>query len=337
MAKRRRLDPVPQVDLAAPEQKSALPPIGAPIARVAQDTAREAAFEELRSALTEARAEGRLIQKLPLDAVHLDHLLRDRIALDEAALVPLMESLRARGQQVPIEVTALGEGRFGLIAGWRRMAALKRLHAETGEARFATVLALLRSPETAGDAYLAMVEENEIRLGLSHYERARIVLRAVEAGVSPPPRSRCKSCSRMARARGAQKSARFWGWSKRWTGPCAFPPIWASGWVCGLPRRSKPIPVSQTACAAILPPPPPRLPRPNVCCWTRRCARPRPRQRQHPTPCRLPLLGALLARPQSPLPCQEARRRNRPALHQRGLILRPVWCWTSRAVISSPC
>ncbi len=185
MAKRRRLDPVPQVDLAAPEQKSALPPIGAPIARVAQDTAREAAFEELRSALTEARAEGRLIQKLPLDAVHLDHLLRDRIALDEAALVPLMESLRARGQQVPIEVTALGEGRFGLIAGWRRMAALKRLHAETGEARFATVLALLRSPETAGDAYLAMVEENEIRLGLSHYERARIVLRAVEAGVFP--------------------------------------------------------------------------------------------------------------------------------------------------------
>lgn len=185
MAKRRRLDPIPQADLPAPEQKSALPPLGAPIARVAQDTAREAAFEELRTALTQARAEGRLIQKLPLGTVQLDHLLRDRIALDEEALVPLMESLRARGQQVPIEVTALGGGRFGLISGWRRMAALKRLHAETGEARFATVLAILRSPETAGDAYLAMVEENEIRLGLSHYERAGIVLRAVEAGVFP--------------------------------------------------------------------------------------------------------------------------------------------------------
>ncbi|MCC5968280.1 MAG: ParB N-terminal domain-containing protein [Natronohydrobacter sp.] len=185
MAKRRRLDPIPQADLPAPEQKSALPPIGAPIARVAQETAREAAFEELRTALTQARAEGRLIQKLPLDAVQLDHLLRDRIALDEEALVPLMESLRARGQQVPIEVTALGGGRFGLISGWRRMAALRRLAAETGEARFGTVLAILRQPETAGDAYLAMVEENEIRLGLSHYERARIVLRAVEAGVFP--------------------------------------------------------------------------------------------------------------------------------------------------------
>lgn len=185
MAKRRRLDPIPQADQPAPEQKSALPPLGAPIARVAQETAREAAFEELRTALTEARAEGRLIQKLPLGAVQLDHLLRDRIALDEEALVPLMESLRARGQQVPIEVTALGGGRFGLISGWRRMAALRRLAAETGEARFGTVLAILRRPETAGDAYLAMVEENEIRLGLSHYERARIVLRAVEAGVFP--------------------------------------------------------------------------------------------------------------------------------------------------------
>ena len=185
MAKRRRLDPIPQADLAAPEQKSALPPLGAPIARVAQDTAREAAFEELRSALTQARADGRLIQKLPLDAVMVDHLLRDRLGLDEEALIPLMESLRARGQQVPIEVTALGEGRFGLISGWRRMAALRRLHEETGDTRFATVLAILRQPESAGDAYLAMVEENEIRLGLSYYERARIVLRAVEAGVFP--------------------------------------------------------------------------------------------------------------------------------------------------------
>lgn len=185
MAKRRRLDPVPQSNLPAPEQKSALPLIGAPIARVAQDTAREAAFEELRDALTTARAEGRLIQKLPLGAVMLDHLLRDRIGLDEEALAPLMESLRVRGQQVPIEVTPLDEGRFGLISGWRRMAALTRLHTETGEARFATVLAIMRQPDTAGDAYLAMVEENEIRLGLSHYERARIVLRAVEAGVFP--------------------------------------------------------------------------------------------------------------------------------------------------------
>ena len=49
--------------------------------------------------------------------------------------------------------------------------------------RFATVQALVRRPETAADAYVAMVEENEIRVGLSQYERARVAARATERGV----------------------------------------------------------------------------------------------------------------------------------------------------------
>ncbi len=48
---------------------------------------------------------------------------------------------------------------------------------------FSTVLALVRRPVDAADAYVAMVEENEIRVGLSYFERARIVSRAVEEGV----------------------------------------------------------------------------------------------------------------------------------------------------------
>ena len=43
--------------------------------------------------------------------------------------------------------------------------------------------ALVRRPETAADAYVAMVEENEIRLGLSQYERARVAARAAARGV----------------------------------------------------------------------------------------------------------------------------------------------------------
>ncbi len=98
-------------------------------------------------------------------------------------------SLRAHGQRSPIEVTPLAVGAdgaalpYGLISGWRRLVALKALHAETGEARFATVQALVRRPETAADAYVTMVEENEIRVGLSHYERARVAARATERGV----------------------------------------------------------------------------------------------------------------------------------------------------------
>jgi ParB family transcriptional regulator, chromosome partitioning protein len=67
--------------------------------------------------------------------------------------------------------------------------ALQRLAAEEGAepGKFDTVLALLRRPETAAEAYLAMVEENEIRVGLSYYERARIAARAAELGVHPSP------------------------------------------------------------------------------------------------------------------------------------------------------
>ena len=96
----------------------------------------------------------------------------------------MRESLRAHGQRTPIEVVALtGALPYGLLSGWRRLAALKALLAETGDPRFATVQALVRRPETAADAYVAMVEENEIRLGLSQYERARVAARAAARGV----------------------------------------------------------------------------------------------------------------------------------------------------------
>jgi ParB family transcriptional regulator, chromosome partitioning protein len=155
----------------------------APIARVAGDAATVAAFDAVADELHRARAEGRLVQTLPLTAVQDDYLVRDRILAEDEDFAALMASLRARGQQAPIDVVHLGDGRFGLISGWRRLTALRLLLAETGEARFGTVQALLRRPADAADAYVAMVEENEIRLGLSYYERARIVAKLVEQGV----------------------------------------------------------------------------------------------------------------------------------------------------------
>ena len=189
MAKRKRLDPTPLPGTpdAAPEVKSA-PGSRPPIAQVSGDSSAAAALGEVTEAFTRAREEGRLVQAIPLEAVRADHLMRDRIAVDEGALEDLVASIRARGQQTPIEVVALEEG-YGLISGWRRLEALRRLHAETGAAEFATVLALLRRPAEASEAYQAMVEENEIRLGLSYYERARIAVRAAEAGVYPDRRA----------------------------------------------------------------------------------------------------------------------------------------------------
>lgn len=191
MAKRRRLIPAPLAqDLPegrAPEVK-AMFPMGVappPISRVAAEQAAIAAAQELAAEVQRATDEGRLIRAVPLAAVDAGHLVRDRIGVDEEELQSLMESLRAHGQRSAIEVERTGAESYGLISGWRRLTALRRLHEETGEARFATVLTLLRRPEAAADAYVAMVEENEIRLGLSYYERARIAARAVEAGVFP--------------------------------------------------------------------------------------------------------------------------------------------------------
>ncbi|MGC9449005.1 ParB/RepB/Spo0J family partition protein [Cereibacter johrii] len=155
----------------------------APISRVTGEAAATAALREVAEELGAARSEGRLVLRLELDRIEEGWLVRDRIGLEAEELASLMTSLAAHGQRSPIEVTDMGEGRFGLISGWRRVTALRRLHAETGEERFATVLALLRRPDTAAAAYVAMVEENEIRAGLSYFERARIAAKAVEAGV----------------------------------------------------------------------------------------------------------------------------------------------------------
>ncbi|NOE28405.1 ParB N-terminal domain-containing protein [Ruegeria sp. HKCCD6157] len=193
MAKRKRLTPARPDYLEDNRPAPGLNPMfptdaprtTPPVAQVAGATAAQAALEELSGELRAARAEGRLVQDLPLDAIEETYLVRDRMAADDADMEALKESLKARGQQTPIEVVELEGGRYGLISGWRRLTALRALAQQTGEARFATVRAFLRQPQSASDAYVAMVEENEIRVGLSYYERARIVARAAEQGVYP--------------------------------------------------------------------------------------------------------------------------------------------------------
>jgi ParB-like chromosome segregation protein Spo0J len=185
---RKRLTAPQEIYLARTEVPGLTPPFStAPIAMIAGEATAVSGLRDMASAMEAARAEGRLVQSLPLAAIEDDHLIRDRVIGDQDEMTALKESLRARGQQQPIDVVDLGGGRYGLISGWRRLSALRELHAETGEARFGHVQALLRRPDGASDAYLAMVEENEIRAGLSHYERARIAALAAEQGVFSSP------------------------------------------------------------------------------------------------------------------------------------------------------
>lgn len=206
MAKRKRLTPARNSYLSTAEARATATPAtglgqsgsgsrsvgAAPIAQVASETSATAALEELSGVLANARAKGLMVEEIPLEAIDVAYLVRDRIVQDQDDMRALMESIRARGQQTPIEVVRLEHPRggvtHGLISGWRRLTALNRLYKETSEPKFAAVRALVVQPETAADAYLAMVEENEIRVNLSHYERARIAVQALAEGVYPDQR-----------------------------------------------------------------------------------------------------------------------------------------------------
>ncbi len=186
MAKRKRLSALGMVaeeDATAPDHAPHVPPV----ARIAAETATQAALEELASELRQARESGRMVLDLPLSSVKATHLQRDRMHMDPEDMASLKASIRDRGQQMPIEVVALPDGRYGLVAGARRLAALTALQAETGGDRFAAVKALLRPFEAAPEAYLAMVEENEIRADLSFYERGRLAHEAARLGVFDSP------------------------------------------------------------------------------------------------------------------------------------------------------
>lgn len=172
-----------------------------PIAQVAGAAARSIEDEILRlrrendhlqeqgSALADAERDGLVIRLLPLHAVDANAQSRDRRVLDRdsEAWLELKESLRSRGQQVPIEVKSPeGEGgTYGLISGYRRLSALQELLAETGEHRFATVKALVSRARDGVESMVAMIEENEIRQGVSFYERGRICCLAAEQGLCP--------------------------------------------------------------------------------------------------------------------------------------------------------
>lgn len=190
---RRRLTPPRQDFLAEaistaahPHLRDTLTDSHPPIAQVAGQAAMQAALDDLAADVTRTRLEGRIIEKLPIAEIDAAYLVRDRQMIDTDEMEALITSIRSRGQQMPIEVVDKGAGReprYGLISGWRRLEALRRIDPSSD------AMAIIRRPETAADAYVAMVEENEIRAGISYYERARIVTKSIEAGVYPDART----------------------------------------------------------------------------------------------------------------------------------------------------
>jgi ParB family chromosome partitioning protein len=128
------------------------------------------------------------LRLIPLDAVDAAAVARDRTRLDPDALAELAASIARSGLRQPIEVFEYDEPgetpRYGLIAGFRRLAAFRQL-AEAMPERFDAIPAFVRAPKDLTAILAAMVEENDIRENLSPWEKGAIAARAFAGGVFP--------------------------------------------------------------------------------------------------------------------------------------------------------
>lgn len=202
MAKRRKLETPSAEDLNRIEAEldrgaAARPGRAAPIAQVAAESA--GAFDprslELRTVdakdkadaerLRAAEAQGLVMLEVPLDDVQADALVRDRVVLDAADMEELKASIARGGLRLPIEIFPLGPGgthKYGLLSGYRRLMAFQQLRDLTRHENYNKIKAVVRNPEAMGGTFAAMIEENEIRASLSHYERGRIAVIAAGQG-----------------------------------------------------------------------------------------------------------------------------------------------------------
>ena len=194
MAK-RRLDPPSADQLAAmdAEFRSETPDRpgrgAAPIAQVAGEAAQfttgetpDAKMNRLDAdKLREAQEQGLLIQEIPLDQIKTEDLVRDRTIIDQGEFDELMSAIQFSGLRLPIEVYKDGEGGYQLISGYRRLLAFRNLHERFPDA-YGTIKTIIRPKQDLGLSFMAMVEENEIRANLSHYERGRIAVLAARQG-----------------------------------------------------------------------------------------------------------------------------------------------------------
>lgn len=118
---------------------------------------------------------GLVVDMIPVDQVETGKLIRDRSRRIDPELEELKSSIRAIGLSNPIRVEQVGEGRYELVQGWRRLSAYRALLEETGDETFARIPAgLMARGETLDSLYRRMVDENMVRKDISFAEMANL-------------------------------------------------------------------------------------------------------------------------------------------------------------------
>lgn len=195
MAKRRKLTAPSAEDLQAIDaefrsETTARPDRGvAPIAQVAADSAQFGHAENVQTRLDrldaerlrEAEQNGLVVSEIPIAQIMTDAMVRDRTVLDADEMLELRLSIAANGVRLPIEVYADGAN-YHLLSGYRRLMAVRGLADLSDDGSHSTIKAFVRPKADTVSGFVAMVEENEIRANLSHYERGRIAVIAAQQG-----------------------------------------------------------------------------------------------------------------------------------------------------------
>jgi len=207
MAKRRKLELPNAEDLNKIEEEfrsetltHRAPGLTPPIAQVAAETAAAVSVidpaERARQARDSADAEtlrtaqekGLILQELPIHEIAPDDLGRDRAKIDADEMMELRTSIATHGLRLPIEVYELADQsdgkKYGIISGYRRYLATSELATMSRDKeRYQTIKAIIKTPQSLSDAVVAMVEENEIRSNLSHFERGRVAALSAQNGI----------------------------------------------------------------------------------------------------------------------------------------------------------
>ena len=126
---------------------------------------------------------------LPTAQINAHALPRDRTTLGPQAMAALQTSIATTGLRMPIEVWLMTPPdqppEYGLISGFRRLAAHHALANLRQNGDFTSIPAFLRTPTTIPEAMALMIAENEVRADLSPWEKGRILVAANDQGVFP--------------------------------------------------------------------------------------------------------------------------------------------------------
>lgn len=180
---RRETLSAPSAALAPISQVSAESAQASPVVPAAERASAERDKADAK-AMRVALEEGRVIAEIPIEQILGDAMIRDRTVIDPAEMNELKSSIAAHGLRLPVEVFERDDPDkpYGLLSGYRRLWAVRDLLTLTEQDKYKTIKAIVRDPDALGGSFAAMVEENEIRAQLSHYERGRIAVVAAQQG-----------------------------------------------------------------------------------------------------------------------------------------------------------